>query len=114
MIFIFDVSAIKMCRCGGAHECGHNKKTEHEGSGGKLARAPRPPHTWAPPTMKGDCGEWENSGDGVTDAGWRVNREDCRLLVHPRAMSRVMGLPLAFTGVPFPKPNLVQPVVDRM
>ena len=60
------------------------------------------------------CGEWENSGDGVTDAGWRVNREDCRLLVHPRAMSRVMGLPLALTGVPFPKPNLVQHVVDRM
>ena len=56
----------------------------------------------------------ELCGDGVTDAGWRVNREDCRLLVHPRAMSRVMGLPLAFTGVPFPKPNLVQHVVDRM
>jgi hypothetical protein len=82
------------------------------GTRGKLRAGPRPPATHGPHPQR--CGEWENSGDGVTDAGWRVNREDCLLLVHPRAMSRVMGLPLALTGVPFPKPNLIQHVVDRM
>jgi len=110
--FIFDLYAIKMCRCGGAQrsvpssKVGHN---ENNGTRGKLARAATP---WAPPT--GVASGRTLPGDGVTDAGWRVNREDCRLLVHPRAMPRVMGLPLALTGVPFPKPNLVQYVVDRM